>query len=37
MNQARALVHAHTDGSMAVSTGAVEMGRGKYKNATGCS
>ena len=28
MNQARALVHVYTDGSVAVSTGAVEMGQG---------
>jgi xanthine dehydrogenase large subunit len=28
MNQARALVHVYTDGSIAVSTGAVEMGQG---------
>ncbi len=28
MNQARALVHLYTDGSVAVSTGAVEMGQG---------
>lgn len=28
MNQARALVHIYTDGSIAVSTGAVEMGQG---------
>lgn len=28
MNQARALVHIYTDGSVAVSTGAVEMGQG---------
>ena len=28
MNQARSLVHAYTDGSVAVSTGAVEMGQG---------
>jgi xanthine dehydrogenase large subunit len=28
MNQARSLVHVYTDGSVAVSTGAVEMGQG---------
>lgn len=28
MNQARALVHVYTDGSVSVSTGAVEMGQG---------
>ncbi len=28
MNQARSLVHIYTDGSVAVSTGAVEMGQG---------
>ena len=28
MNQARALVHIYTDGSISVSTGAVEMGQG---------
>ena len=28
MNQARALVHVYTDGPVAVSTGAVEMGQG---------
>ncbi|WP_080056549.1 xanthine dehydrogenase molybdopterin binding subunit [Spirosoma aerolatum] len=28
MNQARALVHVYTDGSVGVSTGAVEMGQG---------
>ena len=28
MNQARALVHVYTDGSIGVSTGAVEMGQG---------
>ena len=28
MNQSRALVHVYTDGSVAVSTGAVEMGQG---------
>lgn len=28
MNQARALVHIYTDGSVSVSTGAVEMGQG---------
>jgi xanthine dehydrogenase large subunit len=28
MNQARALVHIYTDGSLVVSTGAVEMGQG---------
>ncbi|MEO7522524.1 MAG: molybdopterin cofactor-binding domain-containing protein [Ferruginibacter sp.] len=28
MNQARALVHVYTDGSVAISTGAVEMGQG---------
>jgi len=28
MNQARALVHVYTDGSVVVSTGAVEMGQG---------
>ena len=28
MNQARALVHVYLDGSVAVSTGAVEMGQG---------
>ena len=28
MNQARSLVHVYTDGSIAVSTGAVEMGQG---------
>lgn len=28
MNQARALVHVYTDGSISVSTGAVEMGQG---------
>ena len=28
MNQARSLVHIYTDGSIAVSTGAVEMGQG---------
>lgn len=28
MNQARALVHVYTDGSIAISTGAVEMGQG---------
>lgn len=28
MNQARALVHIYTDGSVAISTGAVEMGQG---------
>ncbi len=28
MNQARALVHVYTDGSVAVSTGAIEMGQG---------
>ncbi len=28
MNQGRALVHVYTDGSVAVSTGAVEMGQG---------
>jgi xanthine dehydrogenase large subunit len=28
MNQARALVHVYTDGSIVVSTGAVEMGQG---------
>lgn len=28
MNQARALVHVYSDGSIAVSTGAVEMGQG---------
>ena len=28
MNQARALVHVYTDGTVAVSTGAVEMGQG---------
>jgi xanthine dehydrogenase large subunit len=28
MNQGRALVHVYTDGSIAVSTGAVEMGQG---------
>lgn len=28
MNQARALVHLYTDGSVSVSTGAVEMGQG---------
>ena len=28
MNQARALVHIYTDGSVGVSTGAVEMGQG---------
>lgn len=28
MNQARALVHVYSDGSVAVSTGAVEMGQG---------
>jgi len=28
MNQARSLVHLYTDGSVAVSTGAVEMGQG---------
>ena len=27
MNQARALVHVYSDGSVGVSTGAVEMGR----------
>jgi xanthine dehydrogenase large subunit len=28
MNQSRALVHVYTDGSVAISTGAVEMGQG---------
>ena len=28
MNQARALVHVYTDGSISVSTGAIEMGQG---------
>lgn len=28
MNQARALVHVYTDGSVSISTGAVEMGQG---------
>jgi xanthine dehydrogenase large subunit len=28
MNQARSLVHVYTDGSVAISTGAVEMGQG---------
>ena len=28
MNQARALVHVYSDGSIGVSTGAVEMGQG---------
>ena len=28
MNQARSLVHVYTDGSVGVSTGAVEMGQG---------
>ena len=28
MNQARALVHVYTDGSVSVSTGAIEMGQG---------
>ena len=28
MNQARSLVHVYTDGSVSVSTGAVEMGQG---------
>src|SRR5205085_2121271 len=28
MNQARALVHVYTDGSVSVTTGAVEMGQG---------
>lgn len=28
MNQARALVHIYTDGSVAISTGAIEMGQG---------
>ncbi|MEO7672502.1 MAG: molybdopterin cofactor-binding domain-containing protein, partial [Pyrinomonadaceae bacterium] len=28
MNQARSLIHVYTDGSVAVSTGAVEMGQG---------
>ena len=28
MNQARALVHVYTDGSVGISTGAVEMGQG---------
>ena len=28
MNQARALVHVYTDGSVSVSTGAVGMGQG---------
>ena len=28
MNQARALVHVYTDGSIGISTGAVEMGQG---------
>lgn len=28
MNQARALVHVYTDGTVAISTGAVEMGQG---------
>src|SRR5918998_746232 len=28
MNQARALVHIYSDGSVGVSTGAVEMGQG---------
>jgi xanthine dehydrogenase large subunit len=28
MNQARALVHVYTDGSIAVNTGAIEMGQG---------
>ena len=28
MNQARALVHVYTDGSISISTGAVEMGQG---------
>ncbi len=28
MNQARSLVHVYTDGSVAVSTGAIEMGQG---------
>ena len=38
MNQARALVHVYTDGSVSVSTGAIEMGQGvNTKNATGCS
>src|SRR5688572_25346813 len=28
MNQARSLVHVYTDGSVSISTGAVEMGQG---------
>src|SRR4029078_12435186 len=31
MNQARSLVHVYTDGSVGISTGAVEMGQGVNK------